>query len=79
MTVYELATEMIGDNAKLLEDNGLINRTLSHQMFVYSQYSQLIESGLPRMQAYTEISLRYYMSEDSVKSIVSKFKKEIAM
>jgi hypothetical protein len=79
MTVYEVAKEYLGSNIEMLSGIGLLNKTLSHRMMIYSKYIELVRAGTPKMQARTEISEQYHTPEDSVCRIIREFGRKVDM
>lgn len=76
MTVYELVKTLNEDSRSRLMSAGIISRSVEKHIAICELFINLTREGMPRMQAYSEISERCFTSEDNVRKIVQKFCRE---
>lgn len=77
MTVYELAKTLPSGELGRLTSAGIVGRSIQRQLYIYERYVRLVDGGMAKMQAYTEISEECYTSEENVRKIIQKFCKVI--
>lgn len=76
MTVYELASSMPKEQRRQMVEAGLLFASIERYIYIYEMWLALLAGGMPKMDAYTEISMRCYTSEENVRKIIRKMSKE---
>jgi len=77
MTVHELTKSISSENLSRLMAVGIVSKTAQRNIEMYEAYCDLIQIRTPAMQAYIEISERFSVSDEYVRTIVRKFRKPV--
>lgn len=72
MTVYELAISMPKEQRRQMTSAGLLFASIERYIYIYELWLSLLCGGMSRMDAYTEISMRCFTSEENVRKIIRK-------
>lgn len=76
MTVYELASSMPKEQRRQMVEAGILSHSIERYIYIYEMWLSLLAQGMPKMDAYTTISMRCYTSEENVRKIIRKMGKE---
>lgn len=76
ITVYELAKSMPKEQRRQMAEAGILSPSIERYIYIYEMWLALLAGGMAKMDAYTEISMRCYTSEENVRKIIRKMSKE---
>jgi hypothetical protein len=78
MTVYQLTKKIPDETLGRLIAAGIIRDTIHRNIEIYEAYVSMTETGIPAMQAYVDVSEKFCVSDEHVRSIVRKFCKMVS-
>lgn len=77
MTAYELATSVPKERRLQMAEAGIYSKSIERYIYIYEMYVRLIDEGKPKMEAYMEISMRCYTSDENVRKIIKMMSREV--
>lgn len=77
MNAYELATSVPRERRLQMAEAGIFSKSIERYIYIYEMFQRLIDDGQPKMEAYIEVSMRCYTSEDNVRKIIRMMNREV--
>lgn len=72
MTTYELAISVPREERNRMVAAGIMSRSIERYIYIYEMFSQSVNSGHSKMDAYAEVSVKCFTCEDNVRKIIQK-------
>lgn len=76
MTTYELAISIPKEQRDRMVASGLLPRSVERDIYIFELFRRFVADGIPKMDAYTRVSIRCYTCEENVRRIVRRMNRE---
>lgn len=60
-----------------MAEAGIYSKSIERYIYIYEMFCSLIDEGKAKMEAYTEVSMRCYTSEENVRKIIRMMSREV--
>lgn len=76
MTTYELAISIPKERRDRMVASGLLPRSVERDIYIRELFNRIVEGGTPKMDAYTQVSIKCHTCEENVRRIVRRMNRE---
>ena len=77
MKLYELAISVPKELREKMIHAGIFSKSIGRYIYIYEMFTQLTGKGMPKMDAYMQVSAKCFTCEENVRKIIQKMSTEV--